>query len=151
VVPTFPPGGAGCLRQGTTVWVYNVPAGAGCIIGYTYPGYTNAVDRPNPSNLTYTAFTYPVGTQTVFEFYGVQGDVRLLQCSSYMSTLVCPIIARRGAASDPAAQVAHRDPALHNVDHAEFSAAASPVSSMWHWRALSLLGMLIGGACAALV
>ena len=100
VVPTFPTGSVGCLRQGKTVWVYNIPPLTGCIIGYIYPGYLNATDNPNPNNLTYTAFTFPTGTSTIFEFYKKQGNVNTLSCSTLISSFTCTVTARRDAIAE---------------------------------------------------
>ena len=76
------------MRQGTTVWLYNLPTGTGCVIGQLYPSLTGTVDNPI-AGTTYTGFTVPVGQKSYFQIYRTQGDIKTLTCTNRISTYIC--------------------------------------------------------------
>jgi len=88
-VPTFPPGTTpACGRVGATLYVYNLPAAATCVLGYTLPAYS----LQSHSSLLHGAGQVampdvPRGPQHAFEYYSTHNGQG--SCSGLLGIIGC--------------------------------------------------------------
>jgi len=86
--PNFPPGGPGCLWSGATLYVYNLPTNARCVLGYRLPLYEVELDAAATAANRYVAFPdAPGGVSRAFEVYAARTGS--YDCSGFITTVSC--------------------------------------------------------------
>ena len=87
--PTFPPGATpACGRVGSTLYVYNLPAAATCVLGYSLPAYALQSQASLPRGAGQVAMPdVPRGPQHAFEYYSTHNGPG--ECSGLLGIIGC--------------------------------------------------------------